>query len=121
MKGVCFAMCALLLVESAAAQERRGQQGNTYSSIAKLPDWSGVWVIPWEAFAAENLRWLDPKNPGAPQLTPASAAILAANRPVVLRDVHDAFVGVETSSTPSLRVQVCAPPSMPNVMRWAFA
>ena len=119
--GVCAVICALLVVDSAAAQERPGPQGDTYASIAKLPDWSGVWVIPWEAFAAENLRWLDPKNPGAPQLTPASAAILAANRPVVLRDVHDAVVGVETSSTPSSRVQVCAPPSMPNVMRWAFA
>ena len=120
MKGLCLAICALLLVE-ASAQERRGPQGDTYSSIARLPDWSGVWVLPWQEFAAENVRNLDPKNPGAPQLTPASAAILSANRPVLLRDAGGTVVGVNTPSTPASTVQVCAPQSMPTVMRWAFA
>jgi hypothetical protein len=110
--GVCVATCALLLGDAAAAQKRPGQQGDTYSSIAKLPDWSGVWVIPWEAFAAENVRQRDPKNPGAPQLTPASAAILA--------EILAAFRPDNPSRPPST-VQVCAPQSMPNVMRWAFA
>ena len=120
MKGLCLAVCAVLLVVAPAAQERRGPQGDTYASIAKLPDWSGVWVIPWEAFAAENVRNLDPKNPGAPQLTPASEAILAANRPVPLLDARGTVVGANLPSTSSARVQVCAPASMPTVMRWAF-
>jgi hypothetical protein len=65
-------------------------------------------VIPWEAFAAENVRQRDPKNPGAPQLTPAYAAMEATYDP----------------SNPARRPfnsESCLPNGMPNVMRYAFA
>lgn len=104
--GTLVASCVLFVVESAAAQGRSGNQGDTYASIAKLPDWSGAWVIPWEAFATENVRQRDPKDPGEPLFTPGYAAMRGADKP---NNLARPDAGCST------------PGSMPNIMRWAFA
>ena len=108
--GALVTSGTLAVVEPAGAQQGSVNQRDSYASIAKLPDWSGAWVIPWEAFAAENERARDPKDPGAPRFTAEYAAIRLANRP----DNPDRPRNVVLES--------CGRPGgMPGIMRWAFA
>jgi hypothetical protein len=96
------------------AQQRSAPQGESYASIAALPDWSGVWVRPFADFAAENARDSDPGNATGPPFTPAALAERAAARERILSNARD-------SGEPSARTTSCGAPSgMPHVMRFAF-
>ena len=85
-----------------------GRQGDSYASIAALPDWRGAWVVPFEAFVTENARQRDPKDPSAPLLTPDYAAMQAASSP-------------DNPTRRPSNGESCLPTGMPNVMRYAFA
>lgn len=89
----------------AQSEEHRG---DTYASIAQLPDWSGVWVIPFNDFLRENLLQRVVGNRLSPPLTPAFAAMLAGQRR-----------GSPTRK--ATNAERCLPNGMPNVMRYAFA
>lgn len=69
-----------------------------------IAEWTGVWVVPREAFIAEMPRLRDPKDPLAPQLTTEFAAMQASRAQ-----------GVRSNS------ETCRPTGMPNVMRYPFA
>lgn len=88
--------------------QSEGRRGDTYASIAQLPDWSGVWVIPFDDFMRENLRQRIIGDPASPPLTPAFAAVLAGQR-----------LGSPTRK--ATNAEQCLPNGMPNVMRYAFA
>jgi len=51
--------------------KKSGPQGDTYASIAKLPDWRGGWVLDNESFAKvrQTSDSPDPNNPNVPKLT----------------------------------------------------
>jgi hypothetical protein len=106
---------AATLVANAWAQVPAGPQGDTYESIAKLPDWSGVWVLPWAGFEEENARSRQPADPMAPPLKGEAAAV---------REVRQAQIaaGRPTEGAKLLRqnAETCLPTGMPNVMRYAF-
>ena len=76
--GVLVAGYVALRRRIGRGQHRRFLAGDSYASIAALPDWSGAWVVPFEAFMTENARQRDPKDPSAPLLTPDYAAMQAA-------------------------------------------
>ncbi len=105
--GVLVASVALCAAASCGTQSG-GPQGDSYASIAALPDWRGAWVVPFEAFVAENTRQRDHKDPSAPLLTPEYAAMQAASSPL------------NPTRRPS-NGESCLPTGMPNVMRYAFA
>jgi hypothetical protein len=106
--AVVVCMIGMFVSAAPAAQKLSGQQGDTYASIARLPDWSGVWVIPFEAFTRENLRNNAPGSSTGPPLTPEQAAIRAERQRQLLFG--------ELAPLPT-----CGPPGgMPNVMRFAF-
>jgi hypothetical protein len=88
--------------------QSEGRRGDTYASIAQLPDWSGVWVIPFGKFLRENLLQRVVGDPLAPPLTPAFAEVLAGQRQ-----------GSPTRK--ATNAERCLPNGMPNVMRYAFA
>lgn len=96
--------CALLSPTWAGQRSASGPQGDTYQSIAQLPDWSGAWVIPFSEFNKENGRQRDPTDPNAPPFTPRFAG-MAADYPVRRHS----------------NAEACLPTGMPNVMRYAFA
>jgi hypothetical protein len=86
---------------SAAAKARAGggPQGDSWTSIAKLPDWSGVWELDYRAGGGPRVP------PAAPHLTAESAAKLAAYQAAQKRGEQ------EQSETAN-----CVPPGMPGVM-----
>jgi hypothetical protein len=89
-----------------------------------LPDWSGAWIRPFEAFVQENSRLRDPANPIAPRLTPAYAALLAeSRRGLSNRGFESAPAGAVANEEPRRRMnsEDCLPTGMPNMMRYAFA
>ena len=88
--------------------QSEGRRGETYVSIAQLPDWSGVWVIPFDTFLRENVLQRVVGDPASPPLTPAFAKVLAGQRP-----------GSPTRK--ATNAEQCLPNGMPNVMRYAFA
>jgi hypothetical protein len=53
-----------------AAQEPGAAPGESYVSIAWLPDWSGAWVRPFSDFEAELIRARDPQYANRPRLRP---------------------------------------------------
>jgi len=110
-------MCALgasMRVGGVDAQQLSGPQGESYASIATLPDWSGVWVRPFADFAAEGAMENEPGSATAPPLTPAGTAQRAAARERVLS-------GARAPGEPVVRTTSCgAPGGMPHVMRFAF-
>jgi hypothetical protein len=110
---LCLAACALKDAP-VSAQQPRGPQGDTYASIAALPDWSGIWVWPFGAFAEENERWRDPDAKGSPRLSPKAVAI----RQVRVKQLE---VGQLSSGQPP-RAGTCSatPDGMPSVMRFPF-
>jgi hypothetical protein len=106
--GVLVAGYVLSAVASIAGQSSI-LPGNSYASIAALPDWGGAWVVPFEAFTTENARQRDPKDPSAPLLTPDYAAMQAA------------FNNRDNPTRRPSNNETCLPSGMPNVMRYAFA
>jgi hypothetical protein len=112
---LCTAASLLALAQGCLAQPRSGPQGDSYESIAKLPDWSGVWVLPWASFSAENIGMRRPGDPLAPRLAGEAAAALSAWRAQVA-------TGRPSEGAALLRQngELCLPTGMPNVMRYAF-
>jgi hypothetical protein len=76
-------------------------QGDTWSSIAKLPDWSGVWDLDYSARAPGGGL----ARPAPPHLTPEYAAKYAAYQE---RQKHGLEQQTETAN--------CVPPGMPQIM-----
>ena len=102
-------------VASANAQQLSGPQGDTYASIARLPDWSGVWVVPFAAFRDELQRHRNPNSPDAPLLTSDYAAMRDAYRN---RQIAG---GDPVKGNPARQNgEACLPTGMPNLMRYAF-
>ena len=56
----------LVLTPGIAAQKPSGPQGESYASIATLPDWSGAWVRPFSEFEAELILARDPQDQTVP-------------------------------------------------------
>lgn len=95
-----------------AAPEAPGGAGRTYASLAKLPDWSGLWIIHDELFIQALLSELQPGSPRAPQLTPAYAARLQAGNERRMTGKDGAAGPIRTNS------EQCLPPGMPDLMRY---
>ncbi len=75
-------------------------QGRTWSSIAKLPDWSGVWDLDYQSRRGGGLA-----RPAPPHMTPEYAAKYAAYQE---RQKHGLEEQTETAN--------CVPPGMPQIM-----
>ena len=109
-----FVSCVLVSALAIAAQRPSGPQGESYASMATLPDWSGVWVRPFAEFAAENASERDPASGVGPRLTPAVAAQRAASRERV-------SARADTAADPAIRGTSCSVPGgMPHIMRFPF-
>ena len=78
---------------------RPAAQGDNWTSIAKLPDWSGVWELDWASFNAARA----PAAP--PKLTPEYAARQAKYREQQKQG--------ERQQTDTAN---CVPPGMPQIM-----
>ncbi len=78
-----------------------GIQGDTWVSIAKLPDWSGVWDLDYSARAPGGGL----ARPAPPHLTTEYAAKYAAYQD---RQKHGLEEQTETAN--------CVPPGMPQIM-----
>jgi hypothetical protein len=79
-------------------QGPRGLQGTSWSSIARLPDWSGVWELDWRGGSGRGAT-------SPPKLTPEYAAREEAYR--------DAQKRGENQQTDTAN---CVPPGMPQIM-----
>jgi hypothetical protein len=76
-----------------------GEQGQTWASVAKLPDWRGIWQLDWE----HNPRLLGGGSPGP--LTPAAQAKL------------DTFLqGQKKGENLQTQDANCLPTGMPGIM-----
>ena len=73
--------------------------GNTWSSIAQLPDWSGVWELDWQRTGLAAARG------GMPKLTPAYAARLQKYREEQ-----------QNGKNQQTNTANCEPPGMPQIM-----
>ena len=91
---------------------------------AALPDWSGAWIYPFEAFGQENVRFRIPGDPIAPKFTPPYTALLAeSRRGLTGRPDTPAAVAAMITAGPRRRLnsEDCLPTGMPNMMRYSFA
>jgi hypothetical protein len=95
---IAMASPAALAAES--AQSKASPQGDSWSSIAKLPDWSGVWDIDWRSFNGSSAT-----GETAPKLTPEYAARYAQFQAAQKRG--------EAQQTETAN---CVPPGMPGIM-----
>jgi hypothetical protein len=102
-----IARAAVLLVAGALmtaplpvlADAPQGPQGDTWASIAKLPDWQGIWELDWQHGGLGAAR------PGPPKLTPAAQAKL------------DTYRKAQQSGKNLQPDQAnCLPPGMPGIM-----
>lgn len=84
---------------AAGTPANHSPQGDTWSSIAKLPDWSGVWELDWEHTGLAAMRPLPPK------LTPEYQKRLDRYR--ALQKLGENEQG-QTAN--------CVPPGMPQIM-----
>jgi hypothetical protein len=98
------------------AQQRSGPQGDTWDSIARLPDWTGAWIVPFTAFGEESARFRNLKNPDAPKWTPAYTTIVET-RSRLVRSGQESTPGAAGRQNS----ENCLPTGMPNMMRYAFA
>jgi hypothetical protein len=79
--AITLALCITRMLNPAAAEQSTSNpRGATYATIATLPDWSGVWVIPFEAFAQENARENAPGRLTGPPLTQEQVVLRDATR-----------------------------------------
>jgi len=106
MRGAVSVLLLSLLASSVAgaadpaparASARSSPQGDTWASIAKLPDWSGVWDFDYSRGGLDR--------PAPPHLTPAFAAKFAAYQQA---QKHGLNQQTETAN--------CVPPGMPQIM-----
>jgi len=75
------------------------EPGNSWASIAKLPDWQGIWELDWRGAGLAAAR------PAPPKLTPAAQAKL------------DAYKKAQQSGKDLQPEQAnCLPPGMPQMM-----
>jgi hypothetical protein len=113
--GVWLALLAGFVATgvSSAQQIPTGPQGESYASIAKLPNWSGLWVMPEAEFLRAIITEVDPESPRAPALAPAAKKILEAFN-------ARRMTGRQVSSGSPARTNAdeCIPPGMPDVMRY---
>ncbi len=87
-------------VAAADGPNASGPQGDTWASIAKLPDWQGIWELNWRAGGG-----LGAARPAPPKLTPAAQAKL------------DAYKKAQESGKDLQPDQAnCLPPGMPGMM-----
>jgi hypothetical protein len=88
-----------------------------------LPDWSGAWIHPFEAFGQETIRYRIPGDPIAPRLTPAYFALMMESRRGLTGRPDAPVTLPDDNSLPRRRLnsEDCLPTGMPNVMRYAFA
>lgn len=103
----------MMFASPIGAQKPSGPQGETYSSIAALPDWSGAWVWPFADFEAENIRMRDPKNTNRPRLRPDYDALRLAG-------LRRATTGAAANGTAATG-PVGQPGRVPYVMWFSFA
>jgi hypothetical protein len=96
-----------------AFAQRSGPQGESYTSIATLPDWSGIWVRPWAEFEEENALRREPANPNPPKLT--DEGIKARDSLLMTRSTA-ASVAVPVAGT----CVTGQPAGVPGVMRFSF-
>ena len=84
--------------QNAQSAQAAGSQGDTWASIAKLPDWQGIWELDWQH--SPGLM-----RPAPPKLLPAAQAKLDAYRKA-------------QGSGENLQPQQanCLPPGMPGIM-----
>jgi hypothetical protein len=88
-----------VLADTGSPGAKSGAPGNNWASIAKLPDWSGVWELDWSSFYAA-------RSPQAiPKLTPEFAARLDK--------YHEQQKHGERQQTDTAN---CVPPGMPQIM-----
>jgi hypothetical protein len=77
-----------------------GPQGDSWASIAKLPDWQGIWELDWRSGGG-----LAAARPAPPKLTPEAQAKL------------DAYKKAQESGKDLQPEQAnCLPPGMPGMM-----
>lgn len=89
-------LCAVVMTTTVPpAMAQRGPQGDTWASIAELPDWGGLWEITFGPGGAGQQA----------ELTPEYAARLAAYRA--------AQAAGEIEDTPAAN---CVPNGMPSIM-----
>ncbi len=105
MRGAVGVIVLNVLVAGAACAADapaapKSSQGNTWASIAKLPDWSGVWDLDYRSPGSGGLT-----RPAPPHLTPEYAAKYAAYREAQKRGEAEQ---TETAN--------CVPPGMPQIM-----
>jgi hypothetical protein len=103
----------LALTPAFAVQKPSGPQGDGYTSIANLPDWSGAWVWPFSDFEAENIRMRDPRNKNRPRVRPEYEKLRTAA-------VQRMSTGVSANGSAATG-PVCQPGRIPYVMWFSFA
>jgi hypothetical protein len=87
-------------VQAADAPQASGPQGDSWASIAKLPDWQGIWELNWQGGGG-----LAAARPTPPKLTPDAQAKL---------DAYRKKQGAGENLQPDQAN--CLPPGMPEVM-----
>jgi len=108
--AVVAAMCVATTVSMAPAL--RGQTA--------LPDWSGAWIHPFEAFGQETNRYRTPGDPIAPRLSPPYLALMMeSRRGLTGRPGGPANLPDTNSAGPRRRLN--SGDCLPNVMRYSFA
>ena len=111
-----LAMGVVSFAGPSLAQQRSGPQGDAWASIARLPDWSGAWIVPFATFREDSTRFRDTTHPDAPKWTPAYMSIVESrSRRVQTGQESSPGAGGRQNS------ENCLPTGMPNVMRYAFA
>jgi hypothetical protein len=92
-----------------------GEQGQSWASVAKLPDWRGAWGLDAESFrrGVQIATSPDPNNPYHPPLTPAFEAKRLANG--AANGGHGPATGTINNSAN------CIPNGMPGLMQAPFA
>lgn len=93
-----MASAATLAADSAPA--KASLQGNTWTSIAKLPDWSGVWDLDWRSFNGSSATGEKP-----PKLTPAYA-----------KRYEQFHAAQKRGERQQAETANCVPPGMPAIM-----
>jgi len=95
---------ALLTAHADAASQNTSPQGDSWASIANLPDWRGVWDLDWSSFNGSSATGEKP-----PRLTPEYARRLAS--------YQEAQKLGAPRQAPTAN---CVPPGMPAIMAQPF-
>jgi hypothetical protein len=102
---------ALSVLVSGAPFSVLAASSNRLEPLSRLPDWSGIWIIPETSYLDQFFAETDPANPRAPKLTPANLAKLNAYniRRATGQDPPGEKVRTNT--------ELCLPVGMPALMR----